>query len=170
VSTSNAQYDSQGRPPAQFAVEQMRELDLAEVVDIEEASGLNRWGYDAYRRELLKNANSVMLVARNLNRQYYGPHIIGFFAGWTVEDELHINNIAAHPEYRRQGVGKGLLDAAIEIARERGMATVLLEVRASNQGAQVLYRQAGFTFSGRRRDYYRLPTEDAFVMKLRLKG
>ncbi|HWP42498.1 MAG TPA: hypothetical protein VNO14_04635, partial [Blastocatellia bacterium] len=74
-----------------YIIDQMQEADLPEVVDIEERSGLNRWGYDAYRRELLKNESSIMLVARNLEP---GAKVIGFLAGWTVEDEMHINNIA----------------------------------------------------------------------------
>src|SRR5215210_3000677 len=149
-----------------YLIEQMREEDLIEVVDIEEITGLNRWGYDAYRRELLKNPNSVMLVARSLRP---GPSIIGFFAGWIIEDELHVNNIAAHPAYRRIGVGRGLMEAGIDVARLRGGAFVLLEVRASNNAAQELYRRLGFAFINRRRDYYRAPTEDAFVMKLQIK-
>lgn len=143
----------------------MREEDLREVVEIEESSGLNRWGYDAYRRELLKNDNSVMLVARNLTP---GPSIVGFFAGWTVEDELHVNNIAAHTQFRRMGIGRSLLTAGIEEGTNRAVAFVLLEVRASNEAAQSLYRNMGFTYVGRRRDYYRFPTEDAFVMKLEI--
>jgi len=146
-----------------YIIERMQEMDLGEVVAIEESSGLNRWGYDAYRRELLKNENAVMLVARNLAP---GPSIIGFFAGWTVEDELHVNNIAAHPKFRRQGIGRSLLTAGIEEGACREVAFVLLEVRASNEAAQSLYRKMGFTLIGRRRDYYRFPTEDAFVMKL----
>jgi len=137
-----------------------------DVVEIEETSGLNRWGYDAYRRELFTNQDSVMIVARNL---IPGPVVIGFFAGWTVADELHVNNVAAHRDYRRMGVGRSLMKAAIDEARGRGVAQVLLEVRASNESAQQMYRTLGFCFVGRRRDYYRLPTEDALVMKLKVR-
>jgi ribosomal-protein-alanine N-acetyltransferase len=149
-----------------YSIEPMRERDLMEVVEIEESSGLNRWGYDAYRRELFTNQNSVMIVARNL---LPGPAVIGFFAGWTVEDELHVNNVAAHRDYRRMGVGRSLMEAAIDEARGRGVAQVLLEVRASNESAQQMYRNLEFCFVGRRRDYYRLPTEDALVMKLKVR-
>ena len=156
-------YEPMFRP---YSVEPMRERDLMEVVEIEESSGLNRWGYDAYRRELFTNQNSVMIVARNL---ISGPAVIGFFAGWTVEDELHVNNVAAHRDYRRMGIGRSLMEAAIDEARGRGVAQVLLEVRASNESAQQMYRNLGFCFVGRRRDYYRLPTEDALVMKLKVR-
>ena len=149
-----------------YLVDQMRVDDLEAVVHLEQITGLNRWGYDAYRREVQKNPNSVMLVARNLQP---GPSVIGFFAGWIVEDELHVNNIASHPAYRQIGIGRRLLEAAINEARMRGVLFVLLEVRASNEAAQSLYRKLGFDFVGRRRDYYRAPTEDAFVMKREFK-
>ena len=146
-----------------YSIRHMQERDLIEVVEIEETSGLNRWGYDAYRRELFTNPNSIMLVARNL---VPGPEVIGFFAGWIVEDELHVNNVASHRDYRRIGVGRSLMESAIDETRLRGGREVVLEVRASNEAAQILYKELGFTFVGRRRDYYRLPTEDALVMKL----
>jgi ribosomal-protein-alanine N-acetyltransferase len=141
----------------------MRENDLDYVVELEEITGLNRWGYDAYRRELLKNLNSIMLIARNLESK---SRVVGFFAGWTVEDEMHVNNIASHPDYRRMGIGESLMNAGIERGIRRGARYVMLEVRASNEGAQALYRKMGFGYVGKRRDYYRLPTEDALVMKL----
>jgi ribosomal-protein-alanine N-acetyltransferase len=149
-----------------YSIEPMRERDLGDVVEIEETSGLNRWGYDAYRRELFTNPNSIMIVARN---EAPGPEVIGFFAGWIVEDELHVNNVASHRDYRRIGIGRSLMEAAIDESRRRGVAHVILEVRASNEAAQLLYRELGFGFVGRRRDYYRLPTEDALVMKLKLR-
>ena len=148
-----------------FSIEPMRERDLYEVVDIEEASGLNRWGYDAYRRELYTNQNSVMLVARTLASDGF---VIGFFAGWVIEDELHVNNVAASPAHRRIGIGEALMASGIGEARLRACRFVLLEVRASNEPAQSLYRKLGFKIVGRRRDYYRLPTEDALIMKLAL--
>ena len=107
-----------------------------------------------------------MIVARNL---VAGPAVIGFFAGWIVEDELHVNNVASHQEYRRIGIGRSLMESAIDESGRRGVAQVILEVRASNEAAQLLYRELGFGFIGRRRDYYRMPTEDALVMKLKLR-
>ena len=160
---TSREYEAMFKP---YSIEPMRERDLAEVVEIEEASGLNRWGYDAYRRELFTNPNSIMIVARNL---VPGPAVIGFFAGWVVEDELHVNNVASHQDYRRIGIGRSLMEAAIDEAGRRGVAHVILEVRASNEAAQMLYRDLGFSFVGRRRDYYRLPTEDALVMKLKFR-
>ena len=148
-----------------YLVEPMCEQDLIEVVEIEEISGLNRWGYDAYRRELFTNPNSVMMVARNLHP---GPLIAGFFAGWIVEDEMHINNVASRPSFRRIGVARSLMEAAMDESGYRGVRFVILEVRASNEAAQGLYKKLGFKLIGRRKDYYRGPIEDALVMRKEL--
>ena len=164
MSVSERQREEASVSPS-FIVEAMQVADLSEVVAIEEMTGLNRWGFDAYKREIQKNPNSIMLVARNLR---LGPRVVGFFAGWTVEDEMHVNNIAAHPDFRQQGIGSSLMQTAIAEGRRRRIAFVLLEVRASNEAAQSLYRKLGFSFVARRRDYYRFPTEDAFVMKKEL--
>ena len=166
MSVSDSENRERGMAFKPYVVGQMKESDLNEVVSIEDITGLNRWGYDAYRRELLKNHNSVMLVARNLGSNRGG--VVGFFAGWVIEDELHVNNIASHPDFRRLGIGQSLLEAGIDQGKQRGVAYVLLEVRASNEAAQSLYRKLGFNFIARRRDYYRLPVEDAFVMKLEI--
>ena len=58
-----------------------------------------------------------------------------------------------------------LLEAAFDESRYRGVRFVILEVRASNEAAQTLYKKLGFKLIGRRRDYYRVPVEDALVMR-----
>ena len=118
---------------------------------------------------MLKNPTSVLLVARRSQNRETDAEVIGFLAGWTVSDELHVNNIAAHPRFRRMGIGKRLMQAAIEIAIPCGVRSVVLEVRASNMSAQSLYSKLGFRFVARRRDYYRFPTDDSMVMKLEIE-
>ena len=149
-----------------FEVVPMREIDLEEIVEIEESTGLNRWGYDAYRRELLTNPHAVMYVARSLSAGE--PAVLGFVAAALMYDELHINNIASRPEIRRRGIGRALLRTAIDEGRLRGASFCVLEVRASNVAAQELYRAFDFTISRRRKDYYRAPVEDALEMVLKL--
>jgi len=79
-------------------------------------------------------------------------------------DEAHISTIASHPDWRRNGVGELLLVAMIESAAEMGAGVVTLEVRASNQGAQSLYRKYGFEQVGLRKRYYSDNNEDALIM------
>jgi [ribosomal protein S18]-alanine N-acetyltransferase len=68
--------------------------------------------------------------------------------------EAELLLLAVHPEHRRNGIGRGLLDGFIREAQEQGLGKVHLEVREGNP-AVLLYRAAGFTAVGRRRKYYR---------------
>jgi ribosomal-protein-alanine N-acetyltransferase len=83
-------------------------------------------------------------------------------------DELHVNNVAVRPEFRGQGLGCILLQTTLDQARQRDAKIAQLEVRASNNAAQKLYQRCGFEVVGRRKNYYRQPTEDALLMNLNL--
>ena len=153
----------------QYGIGPLTEHDLLEVVEIEEECGLSIWGWDAYRAELARR-EAVMLGARYRARAACdGGRIIGgYIAARVVAGELHINNIGVREEMRRGGVGSALLRAALERGARYGARTALLEVRVSNEVAQALYRRHGFLTVGRRRGYYKEPTEDALIMTRRL--
>lgn len=78
----------------------------------------------------------------------------GFTLFRTILDESELLLLAVAPELRRRGIGQALLDRFISISRDRGAIRVHLEVRERNP-AVIMYRQAGFSFVGRRRKYYR---------------
>jgi ribosomal-protein-alanine N-acetyltransferase len=149
----------------EFLVERMGEHDLLEVVEIEETCGLSLWGWDAYRTEL-DRAESIMLVARRPAPLYVlaANRVTGFVAARVNADELHINNIGIREEARRRGLGRTLLGTALELGAKAGARQAILEVRAGNHAAQYLYTGLGFALAGRRRNYYRQPSEDALVM------
>ena len=138
--------------------------DLLEIVEIEETSGLSRWGWESYSAELGR-PESVMLVARKPRPDAEGERLHGFIAVRLNADELHVNNIGVRDEVRRLGVGSALLRAALAAGRTLGAKSALLEVRAGNWAAQALYGAHGFEIVGRRRNYYREPAEDALVMR-----
>lgn len=153
-----------------FDISPMTEHDLLEVVGIEEQSGLSRWGWDAYHKELQAKDQTIMLVARVQSDLASHNPVRGFIAGRLNQHELHINNMAVHVEYRRGGIGTALLDEAISCASRLGAREAYLEVRVSNRAARALYEKNGFRISGRRRNYYARPPEDAFVMRRAIKG
>lgn len=145
----------------------MTEHDLLEVVEIEELSGLSPWGWEAYYHELGSAEGSLMLVARiaSTNRPMNDARTIGgFIVSRVAADEMHVNNVAVRPEFRRQGIAAHLLGLALEHGKSRGVRTAFLEVRAGNVAAQQLYRRCGFAFTGRRKRYYSNPVEDALLM------
>ncbi len=109
------------------------------------------------------NADTRFVVA------VLGKTVIGYGGLQTVLDEGYVTNIATHPNYRRQGVGNALTAALVELARQKGLAFISLEVRQSNLAAQNLYQNNGFTLQGRRKNFYRQPTEDALILTHFLK-
>ncbi len=152
------------RGSVDYRIEEMSAHDLLEVVEIEETSGLSRWGWDSYHDELGR-ADSIMLVARLASPDDDGKHVCGFVAARLGAGELHVNNIGVREWARRQGIGTALLELAVGRGARMGARSVFLEVRAGNASAQSLYLRQGFEIVGRRRNYYHDPAEDALVMK-----
>ncbi len=95
--------------------------------------------------------------------------LVGFLCGGTVLDEAEVELLAVAPSFRRRGAASAMLGRFLEACRERGIAAVHLEVRASNLGAAALYERFGFVRDGLRRNYYRRPPEDALLYSLRLE-
>lgn len=97
--------------------------------------------------------------------------LAGYFLLMLAVDEAHLLNISVRRDLHGKGVGRLQLDKAAEIAREKGMTSVLLEVRPSNQRALAIYERYGFERIGRRKGYYPAAgntREDAIVMRFSL--
>jgi len=93
---------------------------------------------------------------------------LGFVLWRVTLDEAELLTIAVHPNARRRGAGRGLLDAAIAGARAAGAAVLLLEVGEDNPAARGLYDSTGFSTVGRRAAYYQRKDNaraDALVMR-----
>jgi [ribosomal protein S18]-alanine N-acetyltransferase len=152
------------------SIGRMTEHDLLEVVEIEEQSGLSRWGWAAYYAELQGSNRDLMLVARAPESK--APRVSHTLAAYIVArigaNELHINNVAVRERYRRLGIGLNLLNRTIEEGRRRGIDSAFLELRAGNHAALSLYEKCGFQITSRRKNYYSEPLEDALVMTIQL--
>jgi ribosomal-protein-alanine N-acetyltransferase len=153
-----------------IAIVRMSEHDLLEVVEIEERSGLSRWGWAAYYAELQGGNRELMLVAKPVHlREIDRPRIAGYIVARETAGELHINNVAVRDQYRRRGYGSLLLGRIIDEARKKRVNMAFLEVRSGNSAAQQLYQKCGFKGIARRPNYYSDPLEDAVVMSLDLR-
>jgi len=137
--------------------------DLDRVMELEaELFGPGAWSRSAYVEEL------TTAPGRHYVAAVVGDRLVGW-AGIAVADEAEIMTVGVDAGHRRRGIGRLLVDALLEVARREGAGTALLEVRASDAGAQRLYARAGFTPIGRRRNYYQAEREDAVVMRARLR-
>jgi [ribosomal protein S18]-alanine N-acetyltransferase len=143
---------------ARVSVEPMRLEDVAAVHEIERLSFRTPWPAYAFEQELRGNRLARYVVARA------GDMVVGFAGLWLMADEAHITTFSVHPDWRRQGIGRQLLLSLVDLAVAIGARRMTLEVRASNEAAQALYRTFGFDVAGRRPRYYTDDDEDALVM------
>src|SRR5712692_5296320 len=100
-----------------ISITRMTEHDLLEVVEIEEASGLSPWGWEAYHKELQSPEHVVMLVARIHaigNDRNKDKSIGGFIVSRLAADELHVNNVAVRREFQQRGIAGRLLESVLE--------------------------------------------------------
>jgi ribosomal-protein-alanine N-acetyltransferase len=95
-----------------------------------------------------------------------GGELVGYFVLMLAVDEAHLLNLGVAEKRQCLGYGARLLHHALDVARRCGAASLLLEVRPSNERALALYRQFGFRRIGVRRGYYPASEgrEDALVL------
>lgn len=93
-----------------------------------------------------------------------GPNLCGFGLAYREPSEIvHLVTLDVHPDWRRQGVGRRLLESLLAGAATAGARRAVLQVDVRNSGAIAFYRTFGFRRSGRLSSYY-APGLDAFEM------
>jgi ribosomal-protein-alanine N-acetyltransferase len=126
--------------------------DLDDVMRVMNEAFGNRFG-EAWTRSQLAGILPMGGVSLMLAKSKDEKKTIGFSLFRTVADESELLLIAVLPDRHREGVGGQLLYDFLERARNDGVARVHLEVRDGNP-AVGMYRNAGFSPVGRRRNYY----------------
>jgi ribosomal-protein-alanine N-acetyltransferase len=94
------------------------------------------------------------------------PGPAGYVLWRVMADEAEILSVAVLPPWRRTGLGRRLMAAALEQARAAAATVMFLEVAIDNDAAQALYRGLGFVGAGIRKKYY--ADLDALVMRCEL--
>jgi len=143
----------------------MRKDDLDSVMVIDRLSFSMPWPESAYRYDLFDNPGALLWIAEEYSSSI-GSKVVGMIDVWLILDEAHIATLAVHPDSRGRGIAASLLEEGLIEAVKRGARKAMLEVRASNQIAQSLYKNYGFEVVNRRRRYYRDNNEDALLMNL----
>ena len=149
----------------QIRLRRMSEGDLPEVEALDKACFSDPWPKDAFAHELQSvNPNLCLLAEDNLKPE--GQKIVAFAVFWLIVDELHLGTIGVLSAYRKQKIGLALLVEGLLLGFQIGSRTSLLEVRAGNAEAILLYQSLGYQVVGRRMAYYQDNHEDALLMTL----
>ena len=137
--------------------------DLEGILAVDALTFTNPWTRAMYEWEARRSDVSRLYVAHGPPAEA-APPLIAYCAVWVIYDELHINNLAVHPDWRRHGVARALLEVVLRDAADSGAHEATLEVRRSNLPALKLYEGLGFGVEGMRAGYYTQPDEDALVL------
>jgi [ribosomal protein S18]-alanine N-acetyltransferase len=135
----------------------MLEVDLAQVVEIENASMPSPWSKELFEEELRREAAHYFVIEEE-------GRVAGYMGYWEAPQEAHIINLAISPWFRKRGLGQMMIEHCMDFAWKRGAGLATLEVRESNEAARRLYEKCGFRTVAIRKKYYSDNQEDAIVM------
>lgn len=135
----------------------LSEEHISTLAELERLCFSDPWSENSLR-EMLTSETARFFVAMADEK------IVGYMGSHIVCDSAYVDNIAVFPQYRRKGVAKALIDHVLTMIQANGVEFISLEVRPSNTPALQLYQSLGFETMGVRPNYYRNPTENAFIM------
>lgn len=136
------------------------EKDIEKIADIEEKNiADNKISQQDFQKYLANESYEIFVAKANEN-------VVGFIL-LEVTDEINIYSIAVEKEYRNIGLASKLVERAKELAREKNIDTISLEVNEKNLRAYLLYEKLGFQFRRERKNYY-LDKSSAIEMSLKV--
>jgi len=138
-------------------VRNMIESDVEAIATMESAVFSDAW--TAKSIEDTYNQPQAFIVTAELDGKVAGYCIVYF-----VLDEGEIARIAVDNCFRRQGVGRKLLEQVERTCKEKGIIRLMLDVRESNESARAFYKSLGFEVDGVRKNFYEMPKENAVLM------
>ena len=131
--------------------------DMPEVLAIEHASFEYPWCEEEFLR-VLRQRNCIGMVAE------YGERIVGFMIYELHRNKIHVLDFAAHPEFRRRGVGHQMVLKLVGKLSGQRRNRIALYVRETNLAAQLFYRVNGFRAAEVVREHFLDTGEDAYLM------
>lgn len=152
-----------------MACEEIIELatsaDVPDLLRLEEACFSAPWTSKMFEAELTGNQFARFLVARQRDPETATLRTVGYLCFWIVFEEIRLMNLAVIESVRRRGLATQFVTRALQMGKEQGAMRAVLEVRASNHPAVVLYEKLGFRRVATRAKYYTNPIEDAVLME-----
>jgi ribosomal-protein-alanine N-acetyltransferase len=149
--------------PVEAEFQPLSEARVESVVAIEALAYDHPWTRGNFLDSVKAGYQAQLLVA--------GKQLLGYFVAMKGVDEVHLLNLTVAPQWQGQGWGRVMLDALAQWSRGQGAQWLWLEVRASNERAQLIYTRHGYRRVGERKGYYpdaNGKREDAVVMSLKL--
>jgi ribosomal-protein-alanine acetyltransferase len=147
-------------PPTTYSINPVSHQNLPEIVRLNLRCFRNGENYSKHTFNYLMN-EPQSLSYRAVTAEGKIAGIV--FVVVNPNGAAHITTLCVAPEHRRRGVAVMLLEHLHAMLIEKGITTVVLEVRVSNLSAQSLYKSAGYSVLQRVVKYYN-NGEDGYLM------
>lgn len=150
------------QPTSCIHIRWMIRRDMPSVLDIEQSCFEFPWAEDDFIR-CLRQRNCIGMVAE------VGEQVVGFMIYELHKTRLHILNFCVDPKWRRQGVGRVMVEKLVSKLSYQRRTRVMLEVRETNLAAQLFFREMGFKAITVLHEFYEDTPEDAYLMQYRYR-
>lgn len=141
--------------------EKIKEKEVDNIKNIEIEQNISILSKESIKNEL-NSTTSFYYVCKFENE------IIGYVNFSIVLDTMELNSIVVKKDFKQKGIATYMLDKVINIAKEKNISKIFLEVRKSNIPAQNLYKKFNFKHINTRNKYYSDNLEDAYIYSLSL--
>lgn len=133
------------------------ESDLEAIAFLEEQTFSDAWTLKSIQ-DTFQQSQAFIVTAESDGK------VAGYCIVYFVLDEGEIARVAVENSYRRQGVGRSIIEQVEKVCQEKGIIRLMLDVREGNDSARQFYQSLGFEEDGIRKSFYSLPEEDAVLM------
>lgn len=137
--------------------------DMPEVLRIEEISSDYPWCEEDFLR-CLRQRNCIGMVTEKDEK------VAGFMIYELHKSKLYILDFAVHPNYRRQGVGRQMVEKLLGKLFDQRRTRLTVNVRETNLDAQFFFKACGFRATDVWRRFHEDSGEDAYLMEYRLES
>ena len=145
----------------EITIERMTLEHLKQIEENIEEEFDKFWNKEVLKSEL-DNPASSYIVALDENK-----NVVGYAGIWQPLEEAHITNIVTKKDKRQNKIGTKMIEKLIDMAKERKLNDITLEVNVNNLPAINLYKKYQFKEVGLRKKYYN-NIDDAIIMTLEL--
>ncbi len=132
--------------------------DMPQILEIEKSSFEFPWNEDEFMH-CLRMRNCIGMVAE------INEDVAGYMVYEIKRREIELLSFAVHPKYRRNGVGRTIIERLIAKLDYQRRSRIVVEVRERNLPAQLFLRGMGFLCTQVLRNHYETATEDAYLME-----
>lgn len=138
-----------------------KHIDEVYLISVEEFKE-NSWSKKLFIEEIEDNKFKISFVI------LINKIVAGFINLSFNDEEMTILNIATKKEFKRMGIATALIKNSVDIAKQKNLAQIFLEVEIDNMPAIKLYEKFGFEILKIRKNYY--PNhKDAIEMLKKIK-